>query len=59
LSVCRTLLLQRKPKLGHTQPLTGPHAARELDIAGLKRTRGRFKCEPPRIAAYAWFTKCL
>jgi len=27
--------LQRKPKLGHTKPSTGPHAARVLDIAAL------------------------
>jgi len=26
---------QRKPKLGYMKPLTGPHAARRLDIAGL------------------------
>jgi len=26
LSVCRLLTLQQKPKLSHTQPLTGLHA---------------------------------
>jgi len=35
LSVCTLLVQQRKPKLGRTKPLTGPHAARGLDIAGL------------------------
>jgi len=29
LSVYRILLLQRKPKLGHTNPWTGPRAAYE------------------------------
>jgi len=33
LSVYRIRLPQRKPKLGRTKPSTGPHAARELDIA--------------------------
>ena len=35
LSVCRILSIQRKPKLGLTKLLTGPHAARGLDIVGL------------------------
>jgi len=35
LSVCRMFSLQLKPKLGRTKPLTGPHAARGLDIADL------------------------
>jgi len=29
-SICRILLLQRKPKLAHTKPLIGLHAARGL-----------------------------
>jgi len=33
LSVYRTLILQRKPKLGRTKPSTGPHAGRGLDAA--------------------------
>jgi len=32
----RILLLQRKPKLGCTKPLTGPHCGRGLDISGLE-----------------------
>jgi len=32
----RILLLQRKPKLGRTKRLTGPHAGSGLDIAGMK-----------------------
>jgi len=34
LSVCKILLLQRKPKLGHTKPSPGPHAdaARRLRV---------------------------
>jgi len=35
LSVYRILLLQRKPKPGHTKPSTGSHGAHGLDIAGL------------------------
>jgi len=34
LPVYRILLLQRKPKLDRTKHLTGPHAARGMDIAG-------------------------
>jgi len=34
---CRILLLQRKPKLGRTKPLTGPHAPRGLDVASVKK----------------------
>ena len=32
----RMLLLQRKPKLGHTKTSTEPHAGRGLDIAALE-----------------------
>ena len=35
LSVCRILLLQRKPQLGRTKPSTGPHTGLGLDIADL------------------------
>ena len=34
LSIFGILSPQRKPQLGRTKPLTGPHAARGLDIAG-------------------------
>ena len=34
-TVCKILLLQRKPKLGRTKSSTGSHAARRLDIASL------------------------
>jgi len=36
LSVFRILLLQRKPQLSRTNPSTGPHAARGLDIPSLE-----------------------
>jgi len=35
MSVCRLLILQRKPELGLTKPWTAPNASRRLDIAGL------------------------
>ena len=36
MSVCRILALQQIPKLGRPKPLTGPHAARRLDITELE-----------------------
>ena len=32
------ILLQRKPKLGHTKPATEPHAGRGLDLAALDQS---------------------
>jgi len=36
-SVCRPLILHRKPKLGRTKPSPGPYAGRVLDIAALDK----------------------
>jgi len=37
LSIYRLLILQRKPKLGHTKLSTGRHVGHGLDVAGLNK----------------------
>jgi len=44
LPVFTLFILQQKPKLGCTEPSTGPHAARGLDIAVLNRTTQKARC---------------
>jgi len=59
LSIFGILSPQRKPQLGRTKPLTGPHAARGLDIAVLRLLEkfqvrfGHFQESKPCIAFIA------